>query len=150
MMDFFQKQLNGGLTINRSESFYCGDAAGREWTREESINMAKHILERFKHLTLEKMPYMTRKRDNKITRCNAALVMSRLSVKGLASRFTRDFSNCDLLFAINNKLDFYTPEEYFIGLLILVGIYSSGKTTLCNTKLQWARRLSHVGLKCAK
>lgn len=30
MFQYFESKLNGGLIVNREESLYCGDAAGRK------------------------------------------------------------------------------------------------------------------------
>ena len=37
MFQYFESKLNGGVNVNREESLYCGDAAGRK----ESANLQR-------------------------------------------------------------------------------------------------------------
>nr|PVC50340.1 hypothetical protein MACL_00002376 [Theileria orientalis] len=154
---FFEKYLNSGLKIDFSDSFYVGDAAGRRLPYKVSSIMLRNILNRLKSIDFSKHRYYNVDGEGNVVHVDANAIISRLTISKMRNVFSYDFSDCDLKFAINSGMRFFTPDEYFYdlppyelnvnfdpknlgldpffptvqsGLMVIIGNLSSGKTYL--------------------
>ncbi|UKJ87649.2 hypothetical protein MACJ_000087 [Theileria orientalis] len=154
---FFEKYLNSGLKIEFSDSFYVGDAAGRRLPYKVSSIMLRNILNRLKSIDFSKHRYYNIDREGNVVHVDANAIISRMTISKMRNVFAYDFSDCDMKFAINSGMRFFTPDEYFYdlppyelkvkfdpksigldpffptvqsGLIVLIGNLSSGKTHL--------------------
>ncbi|XP_954618.1 polynucleotide kinase 3'-phosphatase-like protein, putative [Theileria annulata] len=155
MLLFFEKKLNGGLPVDRDNSFFVGDAAGRRLDYKSSSLMMRNILSILKSTDYSTRRYYNIDENGTIVYINPYEIIKKLTISKMKNRFSKDFSDCDFKFAINNSLTFYTPDEYFYGvpeynikldfdpllvgskpffpvvpsgLILLIGNLSSGKT----------------------
>ncbi|UKK00059.2 hypothetical protein MACK_000127 [Theileria orientalis] len=154
---FFEKYLNSGLKIDFSDSFYVGDAAGRRLPYKVSSIMLRNILNRLKSKDFSKHRYYNIDSKGNVVYVDANAIIARLTISKMRNVFSYDFSDCDLKFAINSGMRFFTPDEYFYdlppyelnvkfdpkfigsdpffptvqsGMIVLIGNLSSGKTYL--------------------
>eukprot|EP00375_Theileria_parva_P002937 XP_765618.1 hypothetical protein [Theileria parva strain Muguga] len=155
MLLFFERNLNGGLPVDRDNSFFVGDAAGRRLDYKSSSLMMRNILSVLKSTDYSTRRYYNVDENGTIVYINPYEIIKRLTISKMKNRFSKDFSDCDFKFAINNSLTFLTPDEYFYGvpeynikldfdpllvgskpffpvvlsgLIILIGNLASGKT----------------------
>ncbi|EDO05667.1 Polynucleotide kinase 3 phosphatase family protein [Babesia bovis T2Bo] len=176
MLEFYETHLNDSIKVNRADSFYVGDAAGRRWPKEVLDANSERILALLKAEDFSDRCYMN-KIGSKYRRVDANAIIANTAASSINSKFEVDFSDCDYKFALNNGLQFYTPEGYFAklprieltldfdpkligkspididirdGLVILVGPPSCGKTFLCEKHLQDFIRISDSAYKSAE
>ncbi|KAK1444154.1 bifunctional polynucleotide phosphatase/kinase like protein [Babesia gibsoni] len=116
MLTFYEKSLNCGMEVDRGNTFYVGDAAGRLWTEALLEANCKRVLNLLKAVDYSDKKYMCRGKDGKPEPANAVDIIAKLKASHLRSKFMRDFSDCDHKFALNNRIGFYTPEDYFCKL----------------------------------
>ncbi|GFE55317.1 polynucleotide kinase 3-phosphatase [Babesia ovis] len=173
MLDFYENHLNGAIKVNRKDSFYVGDAAGRRWTKELLDANCERVLALLKAEDFSDRAYM-HKDGTKYERSDANAIIANTKASAIRSKFEVDFSDCDHKFALNNGLQYYTPEDYFAklprmeltvtfdpknigtnpatidisdGMVILVGPPAGGKTFLCEHYLKSFTRISDDDLK---
>ncbi|ORM40403.1 Bifunctional polynucleotide phosphatase/kinase [Babesia sp. Xinjiang] len=168
MLEFYEKHLNGYIKIDKTQSFYVGDAAGRTWTPELRDQNVQRILALLKAEDFSDRNYV-RLNGRTLEKTNANDIIAQLKPATLKAKFDVDFSDCDYKFALNNGLQFYTPEEYFAklpkvrptitfdprnigtnsvnidvkdGMVVIVGPPAGGKTFLCDHYLPSFTRIN--------
>ncbi|CDR97842.1 polynucleotide kinase 3'-phosphatase, putative [Babesia bigemina] len=174
MLTFYEQHLNEGIEVDRANSFYVGDAAGRVWTDELLDAHCERVMALLKAEDFSNRSYVRKDRYFNDEPVDANAIIAKLKPASLRNKFEADFSDCDLKYALNNNVGFYTPEEYFAnhpsmpltvdfdpkkvgtnpapldvtgGMVILVGPPSGGKTFLCKNKFASFTRINEDELR---
>lgn len=113
MLTFYEEHLNGGIKVDRDNTFYVGDAAGRLWSNELLKANCERVLALLQAADYSDKKYMRKKKNGQLEESDAATIIAKLKPSDLRNKFQRDFSDCDHKFALNNGIKFYTPEDYF-------------------------------------